>query len=76
MGRVRDRLFKARVVLFACHPELEASCESGDDVRVHIRYKNGACEIIQQFFETFGREKSCMIEQEPFLQCVNSLLPQ
>ncbi len=36
------------------------------DVRVHTRYKNGSCEIIQQFFETFGREKSCMIEQEPF----------
>ena len=34
------------------------------DVRVHTRYKNGSC------------EKSCMIEQEPILQCVNSLLPQ
>ncbi len=41
-------------------------------VRVHTRCKNGFCEIIQQFFETFGREKSCMSEQEPFLQCVNS----
>ncbi len=51
-------------------------CEFGSAVRVHTRYKNGSCEIIQQFFETFGHEKSCMIEQEPFLQCVNSLLPQ
>ena len=46
------------------------------EVRVHPRCKNGSCEIIQRLFETFGREKSCMIEQELFLQWVNSLLPQ
>ena len=39
-------------------------------VRVYTRYKNGSCEIILRFFKTFGREKSCMIEQKPFLQCV------
>ncbi len=34
-------------------------------VRVHSRCKNDSCEIIR-LFETFGWEKSCMIEQEPF----------
>ncbi len=48
------------------------------DVRVRPSCKNGSCEVIQRLFETFGREKSCTrtIEQEPFLQWVNSLLPQ
>ncbi len=44
-------------------------------VRVHPRCKNGSCEITRRLFETFGREKSCVIEQEPFLQWANSLLP-
>ncbi len=45
-------------------------------VRVHPRCKNGSCEITWWLFKTFSREKSCVIEQEPFLQWVNSLLPQ
>ncbi len=43
-------------------------------VRVYTRCKNDSCETIQRLFEMFGREKSCMIEQEPFLLCVNSIL--
>ncbi len=35
--------------------------------RVLTLYKNGSCEITQILFEIFGREKSSMIEQEPFL---------
>ena len=35
--------------------------------RVFTLYKNGSCEITQWLFETFGRERGCVIEQEPFL---------
>ncbi len=31
-------------------------------IRIHPCCKNGSCEIIQRLFETFGRQKSCMIE--------------
>ncbi len=35
--------------------------------RVLTLYKNNFCEITQCLFETFGRERSGVIEQEPFL---------
>ncbi len=44
------------------------------ELRVHPRCKNGSCQITH--FEIFGREKCCMIEQEPVLQWVNLLVPQ
>ncbi len=50
----------------------DAQVDSG---RVHLRCKNGSCEIVP-LFETFGRENSCTISQEPFLQWMNSRLPQ
>ncbi len=53
------------------YPAESALCK----VRVHTSCKNGSCEIMR-LFETFGREKSCMSEQEPFWLCVNSLLSQ
>ena len=34
--------------------------------RVLTLHKNGSCEITQWLFETFGWERSCVIEQEPF----------
>ncbi len=34
--------------------------------KVLTLYKNGSCEITLWLFETFGPERSCVIEQEPF----------
>ncbi len=39
-----------------------------------ILYTNGSCEVTPWLFETFGRERSCVIEQEPF--CDKPFLPR
>ncbi len=36
-------------------------------------WKNGSCDITQWLFETFGRERSCVISQKPFLYSVRTL---
>ncbi len=53
-----------------CHHELHfVSPSKGRDDRVlTLQYKNDSCEITQWLFETFGRERICVIEEEPFLQ--------
>ena len=40
--------------------------------RVLTLYKNGSCEITQWLFETFGQERSYVIEQEYFLYSVRT----
>ncbi len=60
-GRFSEHLFPWSVCV--CKRFCPDACISD---RVLTLHKNGSCKITQWLFETFGQERSCVIEQEPF----------
>ncbi len=62
-----ERSFRLQVLL------LSWTCLTHDD-KVLTLYKNCCCKITQGLFENFDQERSCVIEQEPFLSGVNPFL--